>query len=490
MDQAFLAVGLAEHPLSTMQPRAVLLVVGRLLVRQHIAQGSVGTEIEPPNLAIDLADRTKLAGAIDVGLDVDRWQTLGELADFQRPVILLDVLARSRDREQIEQFEIVESEHVEQTRWRPIIFQREPSVELELRLSRGRLDARDLVPRERGVVALGDERDLILEVGEAVVNRRGREHQHARFHSSLDDVAHQAVVTGLAILVSGLVAEVVRFVDHDEIVIAPVDVREIDFPGVAALAGQVSVIEHVVMKAVGGKAVAAIVGFVQRPVVAQPLRHEDQHAIVAQLVVFDDRQGLEGLTEAHAVGDDASAVAFELVDCSHNTIALELEELLPDNSAANPGGGFYDAFLIQLVAKVFEEMKQDQEVNERRGFVSGQLAQVCQKCVLRVGCGGQAIPKRIEPAPEYRAFIAGFRALNQTESVAGSQTETIGGEWAMPGQHASRHTGAIADSEKRLRQRHRRATKIDLLLDPRRELPGERSGVQPVTKRPIGVGAE
>ena len=70
-----------------------------------------------------------------------------------------------------------------------------------------------------------------LQVGQAVVDRRGREHEHAGLDAFLDDPPHQAVVAGLAVLVGGLVAEVVGLVDDDEVVVAPVDVGEVDVAG-------------------------------------------------------------------------------------------------------------------------------------------------------------------------------------------------------------------------------------------------------------------
>ena len=91
---------------------------------------------------------------------------------------------------------------------------------------------------ERRVVALGHEGDLVLEVGQAVVDRRGRKHEHAGLHAFLDDAPHQAVVAGLAVVVRRLVAEVVGLVDDDEVVVAPVDVGEVDVAGHAAVAGR------------------------------------------------------------------------------------------------------------------------------------------------------------------------------------------------------------------------------------------------------------
>ena len=74
----------------------------------------------------------------------------------------------------------------------------EPAVELKLRLADRGLDAGDAVVEERSVVPFGDEGDLVLEVGEAVVDRRGGEHENAGLDAFLDDAPHEAVVTGLA----------------------------------------------------------------------------------------------------------------------------------------------------------------------------------------------------------------------------------------------------------------------------------------------------
>ena len=216
-----------------------------------------------------------------------------------------------------------------------------------------------------GVVALGDEGDLVAQVGQAVVDRRGREHEDAGLDAFLDDPPHQAVVAGLAAVAwRRLVAEVVRLVDDDEVVVAPVDVGKVDVAGSAAVAGEVGVVQDVVVEAVGGEEVAAVVGLVERPVVAQALGHEHQHAVVAQLVVLDDRQRLEGLAEADAVGDDAAAEALELVDRPDDAVALELEELLPDDGVPDAGGGLDDALFVQFVPACLEELKQDQVIDD------------------------------------------------------------------------------------------------------------------------------
>lgn len=103
--------------------------------------------------------------------------------------------------------------------------------------------------------------------------------------------------------------------------------RQFDVTRYPAIARQVGVVEHVVVEPVSRQDVALVVGLVERPVVAQALGRQHQHAVVAQFVVLDDGQGFEGFAQTHAVGDDAATKAVQLVDGAHHTVALELEEL-------------------------------------------------------------------------------------------------------------------------------------------------------------------
>ena len=74
----------------------------------------------------------------------------GNLPGLGGAVVFLDVLARARDGQQVEQLEVVEPEHVHQLRLASLgVFQREPAIELRLRLPDRRLDARNAVLGER-----------------------------------------------------------------------------------------------------------------------------------------------------------------------------------------------------------------------------------------------------------------------------------------------------------------------------------------------------
>ena len=83
-------------------------------------------------------------------------------------------------------------------------------------------------------------------------------------------------------------------------------------------------IEHVVIETVGGEEIAWVVGLVECPVVAQPLRHQHQHAVIAKLIIFDDGQRLESFTEADAVRNNTASQPLQLVDSPNDAIPLEL----------------------------------------------------------------------------------------------------------------------------------------------------------------------
>ena len=108
MDEAFLSVYLTEGAFASTNLGAVFGVIGRLLVRQDVAQRSVGGKIQATDFQVDLADGAELPRAIHVGLDVDRLETLGETTGFADAVVFLDMLARPGDGEMIQQGKVIE----------------------------------------------------------------------------------------------------------------------------------------------------------------------------------------------------------------------------------------------------------------------------------------------------------------------------------------------------------------------------------------------
>ena len=174
VNQAFFAVCLAKEALPTPNPGAIFCIVSRLLVGEHIPKRGVRCQGESTDLIIDFADGPELPGAVYVGLVIDRLEPFREGSRLGGTVILFDMLARPGNGKQVEQFEIIEAEHLNETRRGAVnLFRREPAVKLDLGFTDGCLDAGDAVIEERGVVPLRDKRDLVFQVGEAIVHRRG-----------------------------------------------------------------------------------------------------------------------------------------------------------------------------------------------------------------------------------------------------------------------------------------------------------------------------
>ena len=82
-------------------------------------------------------------------------------------------------------------------------------------------------------IALVGQCQLVTQIVKAVVHRRGRQHQHTCARTGADDFVHQAGVTVFFSLIVHIpaIAEIVGFIDHDQVVGAPVQFTQVDLAG-------------------------------------------------------------------------------------------------------------------------------------------------------------------------------------------------------------------------------------------------------------------
>ena len=341
------------------------------------------------------------------------------------------------------------------------------------------------------VVPLGGKGDLITQVGQAVVDRCSGQHEHPRFHALPDDLAHQPIVACLAALAGrALVAEVVRLVDDDEVVIAPIDVGEVDIARQAAVARQIRVVENIVVETVAGEEVATVVGAVKAPVVAQALGAQDQYPIVAELVVFDDGKRLEGFPKSHAVGNDAAAEPVEFVDGTYDTIALELVELLPHHRVADSRCRLDDLLLVQLIALGTEEVVQDQRVDAVWVMVYCQGSQQVHDGGLR-GCTiGQCRPLAIEPAAQPLAFFRRVGSLYEVERIPRREAQPVGAERERAEHGLPRAPVTVAQDDRALWNGAVGPTDFDRLFHPVGTAASQPAALEPVACGAVRVGPE
>ena len=121
--------------------------------------------------------------------------------------------------------------------------------------------------------------------------------------------------------------------------------------------------KDVVVEPVAGEDVGLEVAVVVEPVVGQLLGAKYQHGFVPQLVVLDHGQRSEGLAEADAVGQDATAVGFQLVDDAGGRILLVVEELVPDQGVLVARAVVGQNVLVDVAEKLVKDVVEHQEVD-------------------------------------------------------------------------------------------------------------------------------
>ena len=183
-------------------------------------------------------------------------------------------------------------------------------------------------------ISLIGKPQLVAKITEAVVDGGRGEHENLGGDPTANDVVDQTLIAVLGttrpvILCRGCcvfaVTEVVRLVNDNEVISAPVDRLQVHArDGLAPLAREVGVIEHVVAETIAGYGIVDLVVAVHRPVVRKFLGTKDEHIAVQRLIVLDDSERRERLAKAYAVGEDAAIVGLELVDDGKNRVPLKV----------------------------------------------------------------------------------------------------------------------------------------------------------------------
>ena len=175
-----------------------------------------------------------------------------------------------------------------------------PLLELALGDAEHRLNIAD--PEhlsERILALLSHQVDLVPEVAQARVDRCRRQHQYFGLHAALEGLFKQAVIAAASYEIarvvspiSALIAEIVGFVDDDQIERTPIELGEIDRARPPLVAAEIGVRPHSVVQAVflEGVVTRRRPGCVAGPIVLQPLWTQHQYPFVAQLEELDDGQ--------------------------------------------------------------------------------------------------------------------------------------------------------------------------------------------------------
>lgn len=244
--------------------------------------------------------------------------------------------AAASDGNAIQQLKEVKIEGLEQRLCRALTDgQLAPGIEC------GLCTAEDLINRVRGIqlfvdlggIPLISQGELIAQISKAIVDRCCREHQHLGLHASADHLVHQAQIAVFALIFAAAqtsVSEIVGFIDHHQVIVSPVEQREVRLPRKALLAGKIRMVQHIIPQAILRNGIVDIIALVHHPVFRELFGAQNEHGFIAVFIILDHSQRCKGLAQTYAVRKDAAVEGLQPVDDSQRSIPLKVVELLPD----------------------------------------------------------------------------------------------------------------------------------------------------------------
>ena len=133
------------------------------------------------------------------------------------------------------------------------------------------------------------------------------------------------------------VAEVVGFINDNQIVVAPVQAIQIKAIRFSAASGQVCVEQDVIVQPIRCNRVVHIVVLVGIPVFRQLFGAQHKNRLVSVLIILYDSQCGKGLTKANTVRKDTAVVLFQFIDDGKHRILLEVVQQAPDLALLEAG---------------------------------------------------------------------------------------------------------------------------------------------------------
>ena len=184
-------------------------------------------------------------------------------------------------------------------------------------------------------------------------------------------------------------------------------------------------VQDIVIEAVCGQNVPAVVLRVDAPVLMELLGSQHQHAVVSQLIVLDNRQRREGLAQADTIGNDAAIILFNFINGTHDTIFLELVEFVPDYSVLDAGTGLENIVLCQFPKVLVKHMIESDKINEFRGIFFVKPLDLLQYTCLHIFHGSAVIPELIKQFEEVLGEFTAIHAHIAVHTVRVGQTKAI-----------------------------------------------------------------
>ena len=122
-------------------------------------------------------------------------------------------------------------------------------------------------------------------------------------------------------------------------------------------------VKHVIAQTIFKQHIIGQILPVCYPVVADFFGTQNQHRFVAQLIVFDNAQGAEGLAKTDAVSQDAAIVFFQFANAAHDCIFLKVIQPFPYLRLLETGRVVRQDIFRQVFQELTENVVEDEKVD-------------------------------------------------------------------------------------------------------------------------------
>ena len=254
-------------------------------------------------------------------------------------------------------------------------------------------------PPERILPPLRHQVNLIPQISQRSIHRRSRQHQHFSARPPGDNLVQQPPVA-----LPPVIAEIVRLVNHHQVIAGPVETCQVNPARLAGIARQIGMRQQRVAQPIARKWILymPVGGLIQRPVFPQFPRAKHQNPFIPQLKILDNRQGRISLPQPHAVGQNAAAMRPQLGDDAARAVFLKLVKRVPNPRISEPGGNQILVARPHRLNILAEQLVQRLVIHPFRRIIPTNARQRVTHPLLDILRAPAVVPQAVEPFPQLR----------------------------------------------------------------------------------------
>ena len=206
------------------------------------------------------------------------------------------------------------------------------------------------------------------------------------------------------------------------------------------LAGKVGVIENVITQPVRRNGIVDIVAFVCIPVLRQLFRAENKNGFVAVLIILNDRERGEGLTQTNAVRQNTAVEFLKFTNDGKNSVPLEVVEHSPYFAFLEARCFIGQLVLRNIIKELFEDVIERDKIDILRCVLTIRGGDILNHNIRDFLQLFLVIPELFKKSQKVVGVLKALSLLHWIIGVVAALTAKIDS-----GESIDRHIGAFID---------------------------------------------